>query len=604
MTLIVKYGWVLAMMLVAMGLSAGFVSQLWVPVPLGMIAAGVFIFSLWLIFQETVGGGFGGERLTETSTNIVISALSFLVILAMINFIALRYVVRVDLTENDRFTLAPESQQLMQSLTKPVKLWIFDDRPPIPADLELLNNYRRLSPDNFNFEYANPYEQDALALKFEVKDTGETYLTSNDGEKRAFVQSIKNRPLSESRLTNAIAEILAERTFKVSFLTGHGERPLQPGRGAISRAISTLEEKNFTTAELSLIAASGAEVPPTPTPQEGEAQTEPTPTPEANPTAPPQVGEQTEPTATPAPTVPEDTAVVAIVGPRRPLSETEVSALKTYLDRGGSLFLGLDYGLENGLDSLLAEWGITLDKRLAIDESGTGSFLGLGPATPVITKYYVDDPSGRDGAHPIVRDFTESFSFYRFARPVIIQEKSGITATPLLITNEPSWGESEPQTPEPKFDEGKDLPGPLTLGVALVRTGETGGLGDQQTRKPADQETSGLITPSPSPPVTPSPSPPVTPSPSSSPARMVVIGNSDFISDGRFELQLNGDVFLNSIAWLSKQNEDILSIRPKETTNRRIQMSPMQSRLVKITALGVLPTLGLLLSAVFWVQKR
>ncbi|WP_199248721.1 Gldg family protein [[Phormidium] sp. ETS-05] len=601
MTLIVKYGWVLAIMLVVMGLSAGFVSQLWVPVPLGMIAAGVFIFSLWLILQETVGGGFGGERLTETSTNIVISALSFLVILAMINFIALRYVVRVDLTENDRFTLAPESQQLMQSLTKPVKLWIFDDRPPIPADLELLNNYRRLSPDNFNFEYANPYEQDSLALKFQVKDTGETYLTSNDGEKRAFVQSIKNRPLSESRLTNAIAEILAERTFKVSFLTGHGERPLQPGRGAISRAISTLEEKNFTTAELSLVAASGSDLPPTADTGPGDQGS----------TAAPREGATEEPDTpvlpvSPSPVVPEDTAVVAIVGPRRPLSETTISALKSYLDQGGSLFLALDYGLENGLDSLLAEWGITLDKRLAIDESGTGSFLGLGSATPVITKYHVDNPSGRDGAHPIVRDFTESFSFYRFARPVIIQEKSGITATPLLITNEPSWGESEPQTENLKFDEGKDLPGPLTLGVALVRTGDTGvgANGIRPYRAAGEQggpsSPNPPVTPSPSPPVSPSPSPPVSPSE----ARMVVIGNSDFISDGRFELQLNGDVFLNSIAWLSKQNEDILSIRPKETTNRRIQMSPMQSRLVEITAWGVLPLLGLLLSAIFWIQKR
>jgi len=594
------------MMLVAMGLSAGFVSQLWVPVPVGMIAAGVLTFSLWLIFQEAVGGGFGGERLTEASTNIVISAVSFLVILGLTNFIALRYVVRLDLTENDRFTLAPETEQLMQSLNQPVKLWIFDDRPPIPADLELLNNYRRLSPDNFNFEYANPYEQDSLALKFQVKDTGEAYLTSNDASHSSFVQSIKNRPLSESRLTNAIAEFLADRTFQVSFLTGHGERPLQPGRGAISRAISTLEEKNFTTAPLTLMAASGADVPPTANPQAGDPVTEPSPTPEAPPTANPQVGDPvtepsptpeapptanpqagdpvTEPSPTPTLAIAEDTAVVAIIGPRRPLSETTISALKSYLDRGGSLFVALDYGMETGLDSLLAEWGITLDKRLAIDESGTGSFLGLGPATPVITKY---------GDHPIVRDFTESFSFYRFSRPVIIEEKTGITATPLLITNEPSWGESEPQTQNLKFDEGKDLPGPLTLGVALVRTGETGRGGDGER-----------VQRTPSPPVTPSPSPPVSPSPSSSPARIVVIGNSDFMSDGRFELQLNGDVFLNSIAWLSKQNEDILSIRPKETTNRRIEMSPIQSRLVKLTALAVFPLLGLLLSAIFWVQKR
>ncbi len=85
---------------------------------------------------------------------------------------------------------------------------------------------------------------------------------------------------------------------------------------------------------------------------------------------------------------------------------------------------------------------------------------------------------------------------------------------------------------------------------------------------------------------------------------MVVIGNSDFATDGLFEQQLNGDVFLNSVTWLSQQDQQPLSIRPKEVKNRRINLTTAQANLLTSLSLFVLPLLGLVAAIVLWWRRR
>ncbi|MHC5721583.1 MAG: ABC transporter, partial [Nostoc sp.] len=92
-----------------------------------------------------------------------------------------------------------------------------------------------------------------------------------------------------------------------------------------------------------------------------------------------------------------------------------------------------------------------------------------------------------------------------------------------------------------------------------------------------------------------SPTPSSPPSPSSQTAtesRLVVFGNSSFATDGLFQQQLNGDVFLNSVTWLSQQEKQPLSIRPKEPKNRRITLTATQANLLILSSLLVLPLIG------------
>jgi ABC-type uncharacterized transport system involved in gliding motility auxiliary subunit len=565
--------WLGPFLLIA-GVTAGLVAGSWGLIPLALIILGTVIISLWIVWQSQRNNLFG-RRSTQAGTNALIATLSIILILGFINFLGSRYHVRADLTETQLYTLAPQSQEIVRGLQQPVKLWIFSPNPNL-QDRELLELYRRHNR-NFEFEYVDPQARPGLAQKFGLKSDGEVYLES--GDKRQLVQTVnENERLSEVRLTNRLQQITNSTTAQVYFLQGHGERPLNAVEGGISQAIQALTDRNFNTAPLNLV-------------------------------------ESTK--------VPNDAAVVIIAGPKRSLFDAEVKALQDYLNRGGNLLVMVDPATDPKLTSLLQQWGVSLDTRLAVDVSGAG--VGLGPAAPIINEY---------GQHPITQDFGNGISFYRLARPIQITPVDGVQSTPLLSTKPypNSWAESDLQSEKLEFNADKDLKGPLTLGVALTRKLPT--TNPTPTPSPTTQSQAsptptpltpptiqGQASPTPTaatpPPLTPpitqaSPTPTAALTPPSvekseavaKQSRLVVIGNSDFASNGLFEQQLNGDVFLNSVTWLSQQDQQPLSIRPKEVKNRRINLSGIQATFLALTSLLFLPAIGLLAAGVVWWRRR
>ncbi|MBD2252798.1 GldG family protein [Nostoc parmelioides] len=608
-----KYLFWLGPFLIVAGLTSGLVSDTWGTITLALLISGIIIVGLWLAWQSQ-RSQWWKRRSTQAGTNAIAAILAVLVILGLINFLGSRYQVRADLTESQLFTLSPQSQQLVQNLQQPVKVWVFDVTQN-PQDQQILENYRRKS-SNFDFEYINPQTRPGLAEKFGVKnygDYGQVFIES--GNRRQLVQTLSvNERLSEIRLTNRLQQIISDRTAKVYFLQGHGEHPIAEGEGTISQAVQALGDKNYNSSPLNLVENAK---------------------------------------------VPDDADVVILAGPKRGLFDAEVKALQDYLNRGGNALLMIDPSTNPNINSLLQEWGVRLDDRLAVDVSGTGA--QLGPAAPIVTDY---------GQHPITKDFGNNISFYPLARPLEITPVAGVESTPLLKTKAypNSWAESDLENENLQFNPEKDLKGPLTLGVALTRklpassspipspSPTTTPASPTPTSSPTNQTQASLI-PSPSPTTTPasptptssptnqtqaspipSPSPtttPASPTPTSSPtnqsqaspipspspttttppseekpekpateSRLVVIGNSEFVTNTIFQQQLNGDVFLNSVTWLSQQDQQPLSIRPKEPKNRRMNLSTSQANLLTLSSLFVLPLLGLVTAAIIWWKRR
>ncbi|MBD2387518.1 GldG family protein [Cylindrospermum sp. FACHB-282] len=593
---------------VAVGLTSALISETWGRIPLAFLITGIVICGLWVIWQAQQSKWWG-RRSTQASTNALIATFAVLVILGLINFLGIRYHLRTDLTETQLFTLAPQSRELVSTLPQSVKAWIFDVNQN-PQDRELLENYQRQS-SKFTFEYINPQAKPGLAEKFGVKEPGEVYLEY--GDKRQLVDVVNdNVRLTEIRLTNRLQQIISSSTAKVYFLQGHGEHQLSAGKGAISQASQALADKNFTTSALNL--ADNAKIP-------------------------------------------EDATVLIVAGPKRSLFEGEVKALQDYLNRGGNLLLMIDPNTDPKIDSLLKEWGVILDNRLAVDISGES--LGLGPAAPLVTEY---------GQHPITKDFGNGISFYPVARHLEITPVADVESTPLLRTKPypNSWAESDQKSEKLEFNEGKDLKGPLTLGMAfkkklIAKSSPT------PTASPTRPSPTPTISPtaqsqaSPTPTISPTPQSQASPTPTASPtaqtpasptptasptaqtpasptptaqtpasptpiaspttqgetlpregksaptpteSRLVVLGNSDFATDGLFQQQLNGDVFLNSVTWLSQQDQQPLSIRPKEPKNRRITLSINQGNFLILSSLLVLPLIGLVTAAIIWWRRR
>lgn len=536
-----KYLFWLAPVLIIMGFTAGAVSG-WGAVPIAIVVAGFALVLFWLLTEGYAQPSFWNQRSTQVGTNALIATLAVLVILGFINFLATRYIARVDLTENQIFTLAPQSQEVLRDLKQPVKAWIFTPNPS-PADRQLLDNYRR-ETEQFSYEIVDPQAKPGVAREFEVQSIGEMYLEA--GDKRRFVQTLSpEERLSERKLTNSLAQVTDSQPQKVYLLQGHGERSLEAGQGAFSQVKTRLGEESFTAEPLNL-----AENPK----------------------------------------IPDDASVVVIAGAQRPLLDSEVNALKTYLKRKSGLMVMVDPQTDPKLDSLLQEWGVTVSKRLITDPAGESS--GLGAGVVIVNQY---------GDHPITQGFNSGISFYPLASPLQIQPVTGVQVVPLLITADRTQAQEIAGSGEVQSNPA-DPKGPFDIGAALSRTVDSPAANNAKP-SPSPTESPAAQSPSPSPSASPSPAAADADQPSTE-ARLVVIGSSSFATDGLFEQQLNGDVFLNAVSWLSQQDDQVLSIRPKEVTNRRIVMSGTQQLSAVLLALVLLPILGFGTAALVWWRRR
>jgi ABC-type uncharacterized transport system involved in gliding motility auxiliary subunit len=257
----------------------------------------------------------------------------------------------------------------------------------------------------------------------------------------------------------------------------------------------------------------------------------------------------------------KDCTIVTVAGPQRDYVQLEVDALKAYVEGGGHALFMLDPPLKfarnevddnDALVGLLAGWGITADKDLVLDTSGIGQAMGLGPEMPLVASYE---------SHAIVSTMKESPTLFPIARSLEVKSGDKTTDEKLFSTSENSFATVNLASSEVK-QSATDKKGPLTLGAAGTYTGT----GDAK-------------------------------------GRFVVIGSSNWCSNSFLRFAGNRDLFLNIYNWLSS-DEDLISIRPKEPEDRRLNMNASQVLMVKYTALLLIPLFILLAGVSVWWKRR
>ena len=255
--------------------------------------------------------------------------------------------------------------------------------------------------------------------------------------------------------------------------------------------------------------------------------------------------------------VPADCTVLVHAGPTKGLFSQEAAAVGKFLDGGGKAILLLDPDTNANLDDVLRAWNIAVGNNVVIDASGVGRLFGTGPAVPLVVDY---------GTHPITRNFERTMSFFPLARTVSLADKTKPepSAIELLKTSPRSFALTdiaELKSGKVTFDPKKDQAGPLSLGVAA-------------DRKVGDKD-----------------------------ARLVVIGDSDFATNQWVGLQRNGDIFFNAINWLA-QDENLISIRPKNPTNRQVTLSQGQQKGLFWFSLALLPGVVIAAGVYIWWRRR
>ena len=83
----------------------------------------------------------------------------------------------------------------------------------------------------------------------------------------------------------------------------------------------------------------------------------------------------------------------------------------------------------------------------------------------------------------------------------------------------------------------------------------------------------------------------------------MVVGSSSWIANRFIDFNGNDDLALNTINWLSS-DEDLISIRPKQPEDRRITMTRGQLGWVRVTSQFLLPGIVVLVGIGVWWKRR
>jgi len=248
-----------------------------------------------------------------------------------------------------------------------------------------------------------------------------------------------------------------------------------------------------------------------------------------------------------------EAAALILAGGKGELFASEQEFIDEWVNKGGKLMVLIDPLKPVPLANLLQRYGLTVGDDLVADEDN--HLVGLAPTSPLIVQY---------PAHQITRGLDGYLTFFPLARSLQINE-SRLTDTwstePILTTGPNSWAETNlEQLSQLEYNEGIDIPGPIHIGAAAY-----------------DRESG---------------------------TRMVVFGSADFISNKNLLDEVaNRDLFMNAVNWLT-EDQNLLPIRPKDTTNRRLFLTPLQSNIVIFTSLIFIPSAVLVIGAAVWWKRR
>jgi ABC-type uncharacterized transport system involved in gliding motility auxiliary subunit len=260
-----------------------------------------------------------------------------------------------------------------------------------------------------------------------------------------------------------------------------------------------------------------------------------------------------------------------------PAAEREL--LARYLVQGGAAVVMLEPARVPGLAGDLARYNVAVGDDIVLEQNAYLQQLG-GDAS-----YLIVDTAGMD-LHAITNPL-KGGAMLRIVRSVGVLDPAmeGLRAQELVRTSAQAWAERDylSQAPvEPTV--GTDRLGPVPL-VTVVEI-------DDPEAIPVAPPSLGEATATAAPELE-----------RKAGGRLIVFGDAEFASNELLDQYSNADLFLNSLAWLSGEAEQI-SIRPSSSGGKAFTMSLVQGLLVFVMSLIVAPGLALMGAIGTWRQRR
>jgi len=241
--------------------------------------------------------------------------------------------------------------------------------------------------------------------------------------------------------------------------------------------------------------------------------------------------------------------LVVFCGPGKDLVVGEAEVLNEYLKSGGSVLILLDPGIFPEFEKFLTQYGIHLRDDIITDEKNR--FINkdrFSPIVSVITEH-------------VITEGIKAAIFFSMARSVARTKNQppGVEAQDFLMSSQTSQS-----IPYEASKHTKVYPGPVPVAVLA------------QVKNEKEPGSSG---------------------------RLVVVGDSDFVSNGTISQLANKDLILNVVSWLVSR-EELIGSRPGHSPYAYQSLTPGHARLLFWSTVVIMPCLGFLLAVLFFVRGK
>lgn len=451
-----------------------------------------------------------------------------LTVVGLLGWLSQRYQVEADWTASGRNSLSEASIALLERMPEPVTVLAFarqSELLPTRQNIrDFIGRYRKYKPD-LELTFIDPDTAPEQTRKLGITVDGELVVSYQGRSEHVTV-------LKEETFTNTLQRLLRGGGRKLVFLDGHGERkPDGHANHDLQLFSEHLASKGIESERLNLSTQ---------------------------------------------PAIPAQTALLVIASPQVAYLPGEVKLIRDYVKAGGNLLWLHDPqdepGKLHGLKPLADDLGIGFVPGVIVDP--TTRLLGIDdPSFALVASY---------GDHPVTRNFGLMTLYPRASGiEVVSRDPEGDgnwQATPILQTVERSWSETGPLEGRIEFDPATDVPGPLTLGLALSRPHPAG--------KAESAPGSSRDTPS-----------------QAGQQRVAVIGDGDFLSNSFLGNQGNQALGARLINWLS-HDDHFITIPVSTAPDTELVLSETAWSWLGLLFLFGLPLLLLGSGVTIWWRRR
>jgi len=526
----------------------------------------------------------------KAGTNAIIMVLIVFVILILFNIIMMRFLIRLDLTEGNIYSISKSTKNVLKKLDDivNVKGYFSEDLPPqlttrIQQVKDILSEYQAYGQGNLQIEYIDPKSDPKIEEK--MRFTGiqkvQAQVLEQDKvtaqgvylgvavlyeDKKQTIPFVQNVNTFEYDLTSAILKVASPEEKTIGFLTGHDERDIyddeRDGYGEIRVALQ--KQYSVTTADTT----SGNKVR-------------------------------------------DNINTLIVAGPKKTLSERDKYEIDQFIMRGGRALFLVDpinppagaaqaTPLRTGLNDLLEHYGVKLGNNLVVDMKYRAMATFLISRFSQITQPYPLFPKvlkDNFNKEHIITSQLESLPLPWTSSLEIVAPKSDeLKAVELANTSEAAWEMHSPYNLNPQqqfYQTPSDLK-TLTLAVELSGKFKSFYADKDIPKVEKDDEEGGKEEPDDSKRETIR---------EVENTKIIVIGNSNFINNSN----LSGDnsvFFLNAVDWLTL-GEDLVNIRSRTATERPLKevSSGIKNFIKFICTLGI-PIIVIALGVVKFLMRR